>query len=77
MTHETCGFAWPGTYGHECGDPATVAGLMKSKLTHSEVYYARRCAKCATIKGGENAGVYEWQPLDSSKHINDWNGRYN
>ncbi len=73
---ELCSFAFPGTYGHECGAPATLVGSKPTRMTHSGIYYARRCANCASIKGGENTGLSNWEPLDSSKHVNDWNGRY-
>lgn len=73
----TCGFAFPGTYGHECGALAVVAGLMKSKLTTSGIYYAFRCAECRHHTAGQdNSGIYKWEPIDATKHINKWNGRY-
>lgn len=72
MTATHCGFAFPGTYGHECGSPATLVGVRKSDLTTNGVFYARRCAKCATIKGGENAGISSFLPFDASKHANAW-----
>ena len=70
MTH--CGFARPGTYGHECGAPAVKVGLMKVSSTKNGVFYARRCEQCASIKGGENAGIYQWQAFDAAQHVNQW-----
>ena len=70
MTH--CGFAYPGTYGHECGSPATVVGTRDTDLTKNGIFYARRCDKCAAIKGGENIGLTQWQPFDPVKHANQW-----
>lgn len=67
-----CGFAYPGTYGHECGAPAVVVGVKSSDLTKSGIYYARRCDKCAAIKGGENKGITRWEPFNPSHHVNVW-----
>lgn len=70
MTH--CGFAAPGTYGHECGAPAAKVGIKPVDSTKNGIFYARRCAQCAMIKGGENIGVSQWQDFDPAKHINQW-----
>ena len=67
-----CSFAFPGTYGHECGAPAVVVGTKRVTSTKTGIYYARRCAKCAAIKGGENIGITSWQPFDEAAHINQW-----
>lgn len=67
-----CGFAQAGTYGHECGGPATLAGARKSDLTKSGIYWARRCPECAKIKGGENIGITNFVPLDQAQHVNEW-----
>lgn len=72
----TCNFAASGTYGHECGAPATLVGVKKSKLTHSGIYYAGRCEPCSRIKGGENSDIERFEKLDETTHVNDWNGRY-
>lgn len=55
-----CGFAHPGTYGHECGRDASTVGVMRSRSVAGGIFYAARCANCATIAGGENAGIYQW-----------------
>jgi len=68
----TCTFAWPGTYGHECGQPATLVGVAPSKMTTDGIFYARRCAKCAQIIGGENTGVRGFWPYDPALHVNKW-----
>lgn len=67
-----CGFAHPGTYGHECGSPAVVVGIRPSTDTKSGVFYARRCPVCAKFKGGDNLGIIEWVPYDPAQHINQW-----
>ena len=72
MKPAQCTFAFPGTYGHECGAPATLVGVRNSRLTKSGIYYARRCDKCATVKGGENVGINGFQPFDLEKHVNEW-----
>jgi len=74
---KTCSFApHSGTYGHECGAPAVMIAVQGgSKLTHSGLFYTGRCAKCAQIKGGENARTLRLEPI--TDQVNDWNGRYN
>ena len=67
-----CSFAFPGTYGHECGSAATMVGIGRTDLTKDGIYYARRCDKCATHKGGENTGITQWQRYDTEKHVNNW-----
>lgn len=68
-----CGFAPEGTYGHECGKPATLTGIQPSKLTGNGIFYAHRCAihgpKC---KGRDNADIKTWEPLNPDKHVNVW-----
>jgi len=66
-----CTFAWPGTYGHECGKPAVIVGRKQSKYTQDGVYFAGRCARCAEIKGFENTGL-TFEPFDANIHINRW-----
>jgi hypothetical protein len=58
-----CGFAHPGTFGHECGRASTTVGVMRSRSVAGGIFYAARCASCAKIKGGENAGIYQWFPV--------------
>ncbi len=67
-----CNFAWPGTYGHECGDPAKWSGSKYSDLTKSGIYHTRRCDACVKIKGGENAGLSAFVPFDPILHRNEW-----
>jgi hypothetical protein len=69
-----CNFAWPGTYGHECGKPAVLAGARTSLHMASGIYFVHRCAEHAEVRGGENVGVKAWEPLDLAKHKNDFNG---
>ena len=70
FTH--CGFARSGTYGHECGAPAVKVGVKKADSTRNGLFYARRCAECAAIKGGENAGIFAWEPYSPEQHKNQW-----
>lgn len=67
-----CSFAFPGTYGHECGAPATLVCARPSDLTRTGIYWARRCAKCATHKGGENRGLSQFVPFDPAVHVNQF-----
>lgn len=72
-THATrCTFAHIGTYGHECGRPALFVGIRPSEHTTSGTYFARRCAACRELVGGENVGLKDWQPFDPSRHVNVW-----
>ena len=69
-----CTFAYAGTYGHECGSPAVSVAVFTG-ITDSTtcgqwqdgIYFAGRCARCATIRGGENAGG-KIEPL--AGHVN-------
>lgn len=73
MTSPRCTFSWPGTYGHECGKPAELAGQQPSRLTVSGIYWSLRCPECAQVKGGENARVQQWLSFNPSLHINRFN----
>ena len=70
FTH--CSFAFPGTFGHECGSPATKVGIQESTVTKNGVFYARRCNVCATYKGGENAGTQKWVKYNPEIHVNQF-----
>lgn len=72
---KTCSFAYAGTFGHECGKPATVVVVMRSTLNNDGVFYTGRCAKCNEIKGGENSNIIRREQY--ADQMNDWNGRYN
>ena len=53
-----CSFAHAGTYGHECDKPAVLCGVKTGVADWEDgIFYAGRCAECATIRGGENAGL--------------------
>lgn len=67
---ETCNFAHPGTFGHECGKPAVWTAKKDSKLTTTGIYHVRRCPECQSIKGGENAGLTAWERFDPVRHAN-------
>jgi hypothetical protein len=70
MRRERCSFAFPGTYGHECGKPAVCVAVKKSDITKSGFYFARRCPECAKEKGGENSNAIRFEQLDQAKHVN-------
>lgn len=72
VTDKLCGFAHSGTYGHECCEPACITAIMKSDRTKTGIYYAARCSACATIRGGENAGVIRFEPLNPAHHVNEF-----
>lgn len=55
--NDRCTFAYPGTYGHDCGNPATSTAVIPSKRTRSGFYYGGRCDKHAYECGGDNAGI--------------------
>lgn len=74
-TDRKCSFAFPGTYGHECGSVSVIVAVKKTTMTHSGLSYMGRCAVCAKHKGGENAGIIRMEA--ESGQVNDWNGRYN
>ncbi len=72
MSPVGCGFAQAGTYGHECGAPATLVSPRKSDKTRSGVFWARRCDTCSKIVGGENIGLGAFVPFDPAVHVNEW-----
>lgn len=41
-------------------------------MTKSGTFFALRCAECATIKGGENAGTTEPVPFNPQVHVNEY-----
>ena len=67
-----CGYAQPGTFGHECGRQALFAGSTPSERTKSGVFWHARCGECKDLKGPDNRGVQRWEPLDPAKHVNEW-----
>jgi len=67
-----CGFAWPGTFGHECSKPALFVRASASERTVSGWFYAGRCAEHAYTAGGENIGTAAPEPLDPEQHFNEW-----
>lgn len=71
--HSTrCTFAFAGTYGHECGAPATLAAPRSSGITKSGVYWSRRCPECSKVKGGENAGLGAFEVFNPERHRNEF-----
>lgn len=73
-----CQFAPPGTWGHECGKPATVVAVTKStpfcsySATRSGLHYSGRCDRCAAIVGLENTSVIRFERIGESEQINDY-----
>ena len=63
-----CSFASWGTYGHECGEMAVAVAVRRDCTDWVDgIFYGGRCEKCATIRGGENAGT-TIEPLNG--HVN-------
>jgi len=58
-----CSFAYPGTYGHECGAPATQIFVFQTDKTRDRLFFTGRCDDCAKITNGENLGVIRKEPL--------------
>lgn len=66
-----CGFAYPGTYGHECGKPAVCVAVLKSDRTKSGLFYAGRCAECKDETAGpDNRGITHFEPIADQR--NEW-----
>lgn len=61
-----CGFAFPGTYGHECGAPATMYAVKPSTYEPNGLYYGPRCAKCAEATGPDNDNVLRFVPIGNT-----------
>ncbi len=72
LSDDRCTFAFPGTYGHECGAPAKWVAVKASTSTKSGVYYGRRCEACRQVTTGDNAAVLRFEPLDPAIHVNAW-----
>lgn len=68
----SCNFAFPGTFGHECGKRATLAASKPSTETKSGVFWSRRCPECAKETGGENRWLSAFVPFDPAAHRNEW-----
>ncbi len=66
----SCIFAYPGTYGHECGKPAFCYFVKKSDITKSGEFFAARCEECAMAKGGENRNVIRRESIHGQ--VNDF-----
>lgn len=67
-----CAYAYPGTFGHECGRPALFAGAKPSESTKSGTFWSYRCAECKDLTGEDNRGITRWEQLDPAKHVNEW-----
>ncbi len=58
-----CGHAYPGTYGHECGRPASLTGTCPSEFRPGQLFRAYRCAECAQARTPDNAPFHAWTPI--------------
>lgn len=56
MSKGKCGYAYPGTYGHECGKPATWAQQLPAPEFYMR-FWALRCDDCRDARGPDNAGL--------------------
>lgn len=73
-TVRKCSFAWPGTYGHECGAPSVVVVVKAAQNTSDGLFYTGRCADCLKIKGGENTDILRTEPEEGQ--ANRWDNGY-
>lgn len=71
-TSGKCGYAFPGTWGHECGALGTTIGVFKSDMTKSGIFYSPRCDSCRTETGRDNHGVQHWEAPGQPHQVNDW-----
>lgn len=68
-----CGYAYPGTYGHECGAPAVCVAVKKSDLTRSGLFYSGRCAECRDATAGDdNRRILRFEPVNETAQVNEW-----
>ena len=57
-----CNNAQPGTFGHECGKPATWVGTIASVATTDGVFHGCFCDDCKE-RGWEAREVKVWTPI--------------
>jgi hypothetical protein len=69
-----CRYSHPGTWGHECGAPATLMQLGRGESTIDGRYWYIRCDKCIAHTGPDNHGLSRtgWVPYDPSIAVNKW-----
>lgn len=67
-----CAHSYRGTFGHECGKPATLAGAKASEHTANGVFWSLRCASCASEPTQDNWGIAQWIPYEPAVHVNVW-----
>lgn len=66
-----CSFAYPGTYGHECGGRAVCVAVKASESTKSGLFYSGRCAECREAKAGDdNLGILRFEAVGAQ--CNEW-----
>ena len=59
--YQTCHNAEPGTYGHECGKPASWIADKPSTLEPGAIFTSSFCVKCRAT-GSERIGFTNWRP---------------
>lgn len=65
-----CSFAYPGTYGHECGSPAVCVAVKRSERTRDGLFYSGRCAVCREAKAGDdNHGIIRWEDVGGQRNL--------
>ena len=67
-----CSYAFPGTYGHECGREGVTVAVLPSERTRSGLYYAARCASCRDQTGRDNWGVLRFEDPGQPHQTNEW-----
>ena len=63
--------AEPGTYGHECGKPAVIAAVKRSKSYPGKEFVSGRCDSCRNATGMDNWGC-EFEPLEPGRDDAYW-----
>lgn len=66
----SCSFAYPGTYGHECGAPSTTVAVKLSDSTAGGLFFSGRCESCRTARGQDNDGIVRFEPVSGQR--NTW-----
>lgn len=67
-----CSYAFPGTYGHECGKPAVTVAVKPSDTKPGAQFLSGRCAECRDLIGPDNAKVTGFEPLDPNHKSAYW-----
>ena len=68
-----CSLAHPGTYGHECGEPAVAVAVFEGSwpMKPGTLFYTGRCETHAHDKRAwENAGMLRLEPVGLPHQVN-------